>query len=51
VEAARAYAAEHGLPFESGDGYVRLLPPDESGPTWTGDHIRAVEARILGPVD
>lgn len=50
-DAAQAYAAEHGLAFETytaGDDTVRftvrLLPGDEGAPQWTGSHIDAVEA-------
>ena len=49
-DAMQAYAAEHGLAFEtytSGDSFtVRLLPGDEGAPQWTGAHIDAVEALL-----
>lgn len=52
-DAMQAYAAEHGLAFESADSdddtvqfQVRLLPGDEGAPQWTGAHIEAVEALL-----
>lgn len=45
----QAYAAEHGLAFdtgpdvEAGTFYATLLEGDEGAPQWTSDHIQAVE--------
>lgn len=52
-DAAQAYAAEHGLAFESsgpdkdtGMFQIRLLTGDEGAPQWTGADIDAVQELI-----
>lgn len=53
-DVAQAYAAQHGLAFESSPSdddtvsfQVRLLPGDEGAPQWDGPAVRGLE-EVLG---